>query len=94
MLNRRLGIVYLLMKKKTVTAAELAGRYEVSVRTIYRDIEALSMIGVPVYAPKGRNGGISLTEQFVLDRMLVTEEEITVLEDGSFQIKIDWVQDD
>lgn len=75
MLNRRLGIVYLLMKKKTVTAAELAGRYEVSVRTIYRDIEALSMIGIPVYAPKGRNGGISLTEQFVLDRMLVTEEE-------------------
>ncbi|MDE5801924.1 MAG: YafY family transcriptional regulator [Lachnospiraceae bacterium] len=75
MLNRRLGIVYLLMKKKTVTAAELAERYEVSVRTIYRDIEALSMIGVPVYAQKGRNGGISLTEQFVLDRMLVTEEE-------------------
>lgn len=75
MLNRRLGIVYLLMKKKIVTAAELAERYEVSVRTIYRDIEALSMIGVPVYAQKGRKGGISLTEQFVLDRMLVTEEE-------------------
>ena len=75
MLNRRLGIVYLLMKKKTVTAAELAERYEVSVRTIYRDIEALSMIGVPVYAQKGRNGGIGLTEQFVLDRLLVTEEE-------------------
>lgn len=75
MLNRRLGIVYLLMKKKTVTAAELAERYEVSIRTIYRDIEALSMIGVPVYAQKGRNGGIRLTEQFVLDRMLVTEEE-------------------
>lgn len=75
MLNRRLGIVYLLMKKKAVTAAELAGHYEVSVRTIYRDIEALSMIGIPIYAQKGRNGGISLTEQFVLDRMLVTEEE-------------------
>ncbi|MDE6063061.1 MAG: YafY family transcriptional regulator [Lachnospiraceae bacterium] len=75
MLNRRLGIVYLLMKKKTVTAAELAERYEVSIRTIYRDIEALSMTGVPVYAQKGRNGGISLTEQFVLDRMLVTEDE-------------------
>lgn len=75
MLNRRLGIVYLLMKKKNITAAELAARYEVSVRTIYRDIEALSMIGVPVYARKGKNGGISLMEQFVLDRLMVTEEE-------------------
>lgn len=75
MLNRRLGIVYVLMKKKSVTAAELAARYEVSVRTIYRDIEALSMIGVPIYARKGKNGGISLMEQFVLDRLMVTEEE-------------------
>lgn len=63
------------MKKKTVSAAELAERYEVSVRTIYRDVEALSMAGIPVYARKGRNGGISLTEQFVLNKLLVTEEE-------------------
>lgn len=75
MLNRRLGIVYLLMKKKNITATELAKRYEVSVRTIYRDIEALSMIGVPVYARKGKNGGISLMDRFVLDRLLVSEEE-------------------
>ncbi|MGN1148468.1 MAG: helix-turn-helix transcriptional regulator [Lachnospiraceae bacterium] len=75
MLDRRLGIIYLLMKKKTVSAAELAERYEVSVRTIYRDVEALSMAGIPVYARKGKNGGISLTEQFVLNKLLVTEEE-------------------
>lgn len=73
--NRQLGIVYLLMKKKSVTAAELAERYEVSVRTIYRDVEALSMAGIPIYARKGKNGGISLTEQFVLDKLLVTQEE-------------------
>ena len=48
MLNRRLGIVYLLMKKKNITAAELAARYEVSVRTIYRDIEAINMAGIPI----------------------------------------------
>ena len=75
MINRLLGIVYILMNKGTVTAAELAERFEVSVRTIYRDIDALSMAGIPVYTTKGRNGGISLTEQFVLDKMLVSKQE-------------------
>lgn len=75
MLNRLLGIIYILMNKKAVTAGELAERFEVSVRTIYRDVEVLSMAGIPVYARKGKNGGISLTEQFVLDKMLVSKEE-------------------
>ena len=75
MLNRLLGIIYILLNKGTVTAGELAQRFEVSVRTIYRDIEALSMAGIPVYTKKGKNGGISLTEQFVLDKMLVSKEE-------------------
>ena len=75
MINRLLGIIYILMNKGTVTAAELAERFEVSVRTIYRDVETLSMAGIPVYTTKGRNGGISLTEQFVLDKMLVSKQE-------------------
>lgn len=75
MLNRLLGIVYLLMNKGTVTARELAERFEVSVRTIYRDVETLSMAGIPVYARKGKNGGISLTEQFVLNKMIISEQE-------------------
>lgn len=75
MINRLLGIIYILMKQKTVTATELAERFEVSVRTIYRDLDTLSAAGIPVYAKKGKNGGISLTEQFVLNKMLITEEE-------------------
>lgn len=75
MLNRMLGMIYILMNKGTVTAGELAGRFEVSTRTIYRDVEALSMAGIPVYARKGKNGGISLTEQFVLDKMLISKKE-------------------
>lgn len=75
MINRLLSIIYLLMNKGTVTAAELAQRFEVSVRTIYRDIDTLSMAGIPIYTTKGRNGGISLTEQFVLDKMLVSKQE-------------------
>lgn len=75
MIERLLGIVYVLMSKETVTAAELAERFEVSVRTIYRDIEDLSIAGIPVYCKKGRNGGICLTEQFVLNKLLLTEGE-------------------
>lgn len=75
MLNRRLGIIYTLIRKKTVTARELAEQYEVSERTIYRDMEALSMSGVPIYAKKGKNGGICLMDGFVLDKLLVTEGE-------------------
>ena len=75
MIERLLGIIYTLMSKETVTAGELAERFEVSVRTIYRDIESLSIAGIPVYCKKGKNGGISLTEQFVLNKLLLTGEE-------------------
>lgn len=75
MLNRLLGIIYILLNRESVTAKELAERFEVSVRTIYRDVENLSMAGIPVYMRKGKNGGISLTSQFVLNKMLVTKEE-------------------
>lgn len=75
MINRQLGMVYILMKQGTVTAAELSERFEVSVRTIYRDMDTLSAAGIPIYAKKGKNGGICLTEQFVLDKMLLTQKE-------------------
>lgn len=75
MLNRMLSMIYILMNKGTVTAGELAKRFEVSTRTVYRDVEALSMAGIPVYARKGKGGGICLTEQFVLDKMLISRQE-------------------
>ncbi len=75
MLSRLIGIIYTILRKGTVTAEELARQYEVSVRTIYRDVERLSMAGIPVYARKGKNGGISLTERFVLDKMVISQEE-------------------
>ena len=75
MINRLFGIMYILLNKETVTAKGLAEYFEVSVRTIYRDIEVLSQAGIPVYARKGKNGGICLMEQFVLNKMLITKEE-------------------
>lgn len=94
MINRLLSIIYILMNKGTVTAAELAGRFEVSVRTIYRDIEVLSMAGIPVYTIKGRNGGIRLTEQFVLNKMLVSKQEQQQILAALYSLKETGAQDE
>ena len=66
---------YILLERKTITAKELAERFEVSTRTIYRDIEILSQAKIPVYANKGNGGGIGLLEDYVLDKSMLSEEE-------------------
>lgn len=73
--SRLFQITYLLLGRGRTTAAELAERFGVSVRTIYRDVDALSRAGIPVYAEPGRNGGISLLDGFVLDRAILSERE-------------------
>lgn len=73
--NRLFEIVYLLMQKKKITAKELADRFEVSTRTIYRDIEILSRANIPVYAIKGKDGGIGLLDEYVLNKTILSEEE-------------------
>lgn len=75
MINRQLEMIYILMNKGTVTAEELAAHFEVSARTIYRDVESLSMAGIPIYAGRGKGGGIRLMERFILDKMLLSAEE-------------------
>lgn len=74
-INRLFEIVYILLERKNVTARELAERFEVSTRTIYRDIEVLSEAKIPVYANKGNGGGIRLLDDYVLDKSLLSEEE-------------------
>ncbi|TGE38441.1 YafY family transcriptional regulator [Desulfosporosinus fructosivorans] len=74
-INRLFEIVYSLLNKKTLTAKELSERLEVSVRTIYRDIETLSCAGIPVYMRKGKGGGISLLENFVLNKTVLSDTE-------------------
>jgi len=64
-----------LLNKGTITARELADRFGVSTRTIYRDIDVLSSAGVPVYMNKGNGGGIHLLENYTLNRMLISEHE-------------------
>ena len=73
--SRLFKIVYHLLNKGHATAPELAKKLEVSVRTIYRDIEALSEAGIPVYAETGRGGGIYLMSDFVLGKAMLSERE-------------------
>lgn len=73
--NRLFGIIYTLLDKKNVTAKELAEHFEVSQRTIYRDIEDLSQAGVPIYMTKGKGGGISLLSDFILNKAILSQEE-------------------
>lgn len=58
-----------------ITAKELANYFEVSIRTIYRDVETLSSLDIPIYMSKGKNGGIGLLENYKFDRTLLTENE-------------------
>lgn len=70
--SRLFEILYLLVEKRAVTAKELAQRLEVSERTVYRDIDALSAAGIPVFTQQGQGGGIRLMDSFVLDKTLLS----------------------
>lgn len=73
--NRLFRMLYYILKKGKVTTGELAERFEVSIRTIYRDIDSLSSAGIPIYAIQGKGGGIEIADEFVLSKSLLTEDE-------------------
>ncbi|SMG11614.1 helix-turn-helix transcriptional regulator [Paenibacillus aquistagni] len=73
--HRMFEIIYLLMHKKTLTAKELADQFEVSPRTIYRDIDTLCEAGIPIYTTKGKGGGIRLVDSYILNKSILSEKE-------------------
>ena len=81
-MNRLIGIITTLQQKKTVTAPYLAEKFEVSRRTINRDIEDLCKAGIPIVTTQGVNGGISIMDGFSLDTTVFTEQELTAIFTG------------
>lgn len=74
-IDRLLEIVFVLINKKHTTAKQLANQFDVSARTIYRDIDTLSLAGIPIYCSKGKGGGINILNQYTLDKSFLSETE-------------------
>jgi len=78
-IERLLGILMLLINRKKVTAKELADHFDVSVRTIQRDMDTLTLAGIPLYADVGVNGGYQLLEHYKMDKNFLNVDESKVL---------------
>lgn len=74
-IDRLIGILAVLLREGQVTAGELAEKFEVSVRTIQRDVDRLCRAGIPVRTARGAGGGISIMEGYGLDRTVLTEAD-------------------
>ena len=74
-IDRLFSITYYLLSHRSTTAKELSKQFEVSVRTILRDIEILSLAGIPIYTTQGTGGGIFLDKDYVLDKTALTDKE-------------------
>lgn len=73
--SRLFKIIYYILSRENVTASELAEKMEVSIRTIYRDIDTISSAGIPIYTSVGRNGGIQFQQGYVLNRSILSSQE-------------------
>ena len=78
-IDRMIGILSILLQQEKVTAPYLAERFEVSRRTINRDIEDLCKAGIPLVTAQGVNGGISIMEGYKIDRTLLTSSDMQAI---------------
>ena len=78
-IDRLIGILSILLQEEKTTAPELADRFEVSRRTISRDIEDLCRAGIPVQTVRGSGGGISIMNGYRMDRTLLTSKDMQML---------------
>ncbi len=81
-LDRLIAILSVLLNREQVTAPELAKRFEVSRRTVNRDIEALNRAGIPVVTRQGAGGGIRIMDGFRMDRTILTSREMQAILSG------------
>lgn len=78
-LDRLIGILSLLLQRERVTAAELAELFEVSRRTVLRDVDELCRAGIPLVTIQGAGGGISIMDGYRLDRTVLTSSEMQAI---------------
>lgn len=78
-IDRLIGILSILLQEEKVTAPQLAERFEVSRRTINRDVEDLCRAGIPIYTAQGAGGGIGIVEGYRMDRTLLTSRDMQMI---------------
>lgn len=86
-LHRLLGILSILLSRDTISAKELSDKFQVSLRTIYRDIKAIEEAGIPLYAIPGTGGGIGIVKEYKLNKTALTVDEINYLMAGVSGLK-------
>ena len=78
-IDRLIGILSVLLQEEKVTAPDLAERFEVSRRTINRDIDDLLYAGIPIRTSQGVGGGISIAEGYKVDRTILTSKDMQMI---------------
>lgn len=78
-IDRLVSIIMILLDKKRIGAQELADMFEVSPRTIYRDIDAINMAGIPVFSTSGVGGGFEIMQEYKIDKNFFSADELSAL---------------
>lgn len=78
-IDRLIGILSLLLQREKVTAKELSEKFEVSYRTVLRDIDSLNMAGIPVASSIGKGGGFYIMEGYKIDKTLLSSEDMQLI---------------
>ena len=75
-IDRLIGILSILLQRDKITSLEFAEKFEVSRRTILRDIESINMAGIPIVSEQGQGGGISVMDGYKIDRTLLSSGDM------------------
>ena len=78
-IDRLVSIIMVLLDKKRISAQELADMFEVSPRTIYRDIDAISMAGIPIHSTPGAGGGFEIMQNYKIDKKFFSADDLSAL---------------
>lgn len=92
--DRLISIIMLLLEHKRISASKLAETFEVSTRTIYRDIEQINLAGIPVVSCPGVNGGVSIMDEYKVDKRLFSPSDVSKLLVGLSTLKTALPQND
>ncbi len=87
-IDRLIGIIMIMPDKKRIGAQELADKFEVSTRTIYRDMDAINMAGIPVCSTSGVGGGFEIMQNYKIEKKVFTDADLSAILTGLYGLSI------